>query len=166
MLYYYWFLCFLKLVKPVSLNRCFIRWTETVLPEKLDGLTVSFDEKIVHSTGHISSYESPLLIVSAQISELGMTFAQKSVDGKSNEIPAVRELINQLEIHGCIVVADAMNCQKKTARAIIAGSADLSAVCKGQPGNPEKGYRGLCAGQSFPEEHRQGIQNVGKPQQD
>lgn len=39
---YYWLLCLLKLVKPESLNRCFIRWAETVLPEKLDGLTISF----------------------------------------------------------------------------------------------------------------------------
>lgn len=127
---YYWLLCLLKLVKPESLNRCFIRWAETVLPEKLDGLTISLDGKTVRSTGHMSSYESPLHIVSAQISELGMTFAQKSVDGKSNEIPAVQELIEQLEISGCIVVADALNCQKKTARAVIAGSADYLLCAK------------------------------------
>lgn len=90
---YYWLLCLLKLVKPESLNRCFIRWVEATLPEKLDGLTISFDGKTVCSTGHMDSYENPLHIVSAQISELGMTFAQKSVDGKSNEISAVQELI-------------------------------------------------------------------------
>lgn len=127
---YYWLLCLLKLVKPESLNRCFIKWAETVLPEKLDGLTISFDGKTIRSTGHMSSYESPLHIVSAQISELGMTFAQKSVDGKSNEIPAVQELIEQLEISGCMVIADALNCQKKTAKAIIAGRADYLLCAK------------------------------------
>lgn len=40
----------------------------------------------------MSSYESPLHIVSTEISELEMAFAQKSMDGKSNEIPAVQEL--------------------------------------------------------------------------
>lgn len=127
---YYWLLCLLKLVKPESLNQCFIRWTETVLLEKLDGLNISYDGKTVRSTGRMGSYESSLHIVSAQISELGMTFAQKSVDGKSNEIPAGQELIEQLEISGCIVVADALNCQKKTARAIIVGSPDYLLCAK------------------------------------
>lgn len=67
---YYWLLCLLKLVKPESLNRCFIKWAETILPERLDGLTISLDGKTVRSTGHMSSDESPLHIVSAQISEL------------------------------------------------------------------------------------------------
>ncbi len=127
---YYWLLCLLKLVKPESLNRCFIKWVEAILPEKMDGMTISLDGKTVRSTGHMDSYESPLHIVSAQISELGMTFAQKSVNGKSNEIPAVQELIQQLEISGCIVVADALNCQKKTARAVISGNADYLLCAK------------------------------------
>lgn len=127
---YYWLLCLLKLAKPESLNRCFIKWAETVLPEKLNGLTLSMDGKTIRSTGRMDSYESPLHIVSAQISELGLTLAQKSVDGKSNEIPAVQELIEQLKISGCMVVADALNCQKKTAAAVIAGEADYLLCAK------------------------------------
>lgn len=65
-------------------------------------------------------------IVSAHISELGIIFAQKSVDGKSNEISAVHALIGQLEMGGCLVVADALNCQKKTTSAV-AGKARLPA---------------------------------------
>lgn len=65
-----------------------------------------------------SNYENPLHIVSAQVSELGIIFVPKSVDGKSNEIPAVQELLEELKISGCVVVADA-NCQKKTAEAVI-----------------------------------------------
>jgi predicted transposase YbfD/YdcC len=63
-------------------------------------------------------------IVSAHIAELGITFGQQTVYEKSNEIPAVRELIGLLKIEGCIVVADALNCQKETAKAIIDGKAD------------------------------------------
>ena len=69
-------------------------------------------------------YNSPLHIVSAQIGELGIAFGQQTVDGKSNEIPAVRALIDLLKIEGCIVVADALNCQKETAKAIVDGKAD------------------------------------------
>lgn len=65
-----------------------------------------------------------LHIVSAQIAELGVTFGQQTVGGKSNEIPAVRELLALLKIEGCMVVADALNCQKETAKAIVDGKAD------------------------------------------
>jgi predicted transposase YbfD/YdcC len=121
---YYWLLCLLKLIKPESLNRCFIKWAQTFLPDKATDLTISFDGKTIRSTGKMDKYKSPLHIVSAQVADLGITFGQRTVDGKSNEIPAVRALLGLLDIEGCMVVADALNCQKDTAKAIIAGKAD------------------------------------------
>ncbi len=50
---------------------------------------------------------------SAQLCGLGITLASKSVDGKSNEIPGVQEMLTELDISGCMVVADALNCQKR-----------------------------------------------------
>jgi predicted transposase YbfD/YdcC len=61
--------------------------------------------------------EKALHIISAQIAELGITFGQQATDSKSNGVPAVREWIKQLCLDGCIVVADALNCQKETAKA-------------------------------------------------
>lgn len=121
---YYWMLSLLKLVKPESLNRCLMEWVKTVLPKDKNGLTISLDGKTIRSTEKMSNYKSPLHIVSAQLSELGLTFASKSVDGKSNEIPAVQELLKELDIRGCMIVADALNCQKATAKAIADGKAD------------------------------------------
>ena len=92
---YYWFLCLLKMVKPDSLSRCLMRWAEEQLPEDRKGVTVSLDGKTVRSTGKMDSYESPLHVVSAQLCELGITFGSKSVEGKSNEIPAVQELLRE-----------------------------------------------------------------------
>lgn len=40
---YYWLLCLIKLVKPESLNRCFIKWAEDMMPEKKGGLTIAMD---------------------------------------------------------------------------------------------------------------------------
>jgi hypothetical protein len=121
---YYWLLCLLKLVEPASLNRCFNEWVKSMLPESMEGMTISLDGKTIRSTEKMGSYESPLHIASAQVSELGMTFAQRSVDGKSNEIPAVQKLLEELDISGCIIVADALNCQKSIAKGIVAGGAD------------------------------------------
>ena len=121
---YYWLLCLLKMIKPKSLNQCFIKWAQSFLPDGVKGLTLSFDGKSIRSTGKMNKYKSSLHIVSAHIAELGITFGQETVADKSNEIPAVRNLIDLLKIEGCIVVADALHCQKDTAKAVITGGAD------------------------------------------
>ena len=54
--------------------------------------------------------------LNAYLCELGLTISQKTVDKKSNEIPAMRELLELIDIHGCMVVADALHCQTETAR--------------------------------------------------
>jgi len=96
----------------------------SMLPEDLGGLTISFDGKTICSTDAMECYENPLHIVSAQIAELGLTYGQETVDGKSNEIPAMQRLVKMLKLKGAIVVADALNCQKDTAAAIIGQDAD------------------------------------------
>ena len=121
---YYWLLSLLKIIKPESLNQCFINWIESFLPKNRKVLTVALDGKTICSTSKMERYKNPLHIVSAQIAELGITFGQQTVDGKSNEIPAVRKLLKMLKINDCMIVADALNCQKETAKAIIAEKAD------------------------------------------
>lgn len=83
----------------------------------------------------MKQYERPLHIISALLSELGITLGSRSVDGKSNEIPAIQRLLGELDIAGCLVVADALNCQKETAKAAVAGRAVyLLSVKANQPG--------------------------------
>lgn len=131
---YYWMLCLLKIICPQSLNRCFISWVQSLIAEDGRELTLSFDGKTICSTGKMERYESPMHIVSAQIAELGITFGQQTVYDKSNEIPAVRELLSMLKIEGCVIVADALHCQKETATAIVTKKADyLLSVKDNQP---------------------------------
>lgn len=92
---------------------------------------MSLDGKTVKSTGKMSGYKRAMHIVSAHIANLGITIAQKTVDGKSNEIPAVRELLAMLDISGCMVVADALNCQRETAKVIVDGGGDYLLSVKG-----------------------------------
>ena len=120
---YYWLLCLLKMIKPDSLNQCFVRWVDSLLNSK-NGLTLSLDGKTIRSTCTMKQGGNPLHIVSAQIADLGITFGQRSVDSKSNEIPAVQELLSELDVSGCLVVADALNCQNKTVAQIRKGKVD------------------------------------------
>lgn len=131
---YYWLTCLLKLLEPKSVSECFTKWVMSLLPQDMKGQTVSFDGKTVCSTAKMERHENPLHIVSAQISAFGLTLGQEAVDGKSNEIPAVQRLIKMLNIKECVVVADALNCQKDTVAAILGQGADyLLSVKDNQP---------------------------------
>ena len=143
---YWWLLSLLGIIRPESLNECMKQWVACVVPElaaKLEAeeneqseqkkktLTIAIDGKEIRSTGKMKKYDNPLHIISAQIGELGLTLAQRTVATKSNEIPAVPELIKELAIPGCMVVADAMNCQIETAEAIVKAKADYLLSAKG-----------------------------------
>ena len=127
---YYWILCMLKMIKTKSLNQCFMDWVYSFVPEN-EQMTISLDGKEIRSTNRLEKCESPLHIISAQISELGLTLAQRCTDDKSNEIPAVQKLLKELNIQGHMIVADAMNCQKETAEIIIGKEADYLLCVKG-----------------------------------
>lgn len=49
---------------------------------------------------------------------------QLCVEEKTNEITTVPLLLELLDISGCIVTADAMNCQRKITKKIIEGYGD------------------------------------------
>lgn len=116
---YYWILCLLHLIKPESLNCCFADWVYTFMPEKSKNMTISLDGTTICSTIKIENIGRPMHIISTQVCEMGLTLAQRCTDDKSNEIPAVQELLKELNIKGHIVVADALNCQKETAEIIV-----------------------------------------------
>lgn len=126
------------MVKTELLNQCFANWVYSFMPEKAEALTISLDGKTICSTTGMDSYSKPLDIISAQISELGLTLAQRSTDDKSNEIPAVQALLKELNIKGHMVVADALNCQKETAAIIVEQKADYLLCVKDNHSNLKK----------------------------
>jgi len=128
---YYWILCLLKIIEPKSLNKCLANWVQSLMPNGIKGHTISFDGKSICSTGKMDRYEKPIHIVSAHIAELGITLAGQRVADKTNEIPAVRELLELLNFEGCMIVADALHCQKETAAAIVKKKADYLLSVKG-----------------------------------
>ncbi len=89
----------------------------------IDGKTVrrSFDHRREHS---------PLHLVSAWASEQSLVLGQRYVDGKSNEITAVPELLDQLALDNGIVTLDAMGCQTAIAERIRARGGDYLLTLK------------------------------------
>jgi predicted transposase YbfD/YdcC len=127
---YSWFTQIVGNIDPKSFNECFTNWILSFINE-MSGMTISFDGKTVRSTAKRRNYSNPLHIVSAQLAEFGITIGQKAVDGKSNEIPTVRALLDLLDVKGCMIVADALNCQKDTVKKIIENEADYLLPVKG-----------------------------------
>ncbi|MCY2982338.1 MAG: ISAs1 family transposase [Planctomycetota bacterium] len=93
--------------------------------------TVTIDGKTVRGSFDTSINQAPFHKVTAWACGLRLCIGAKAVDGKSNEIPAVQALIEQLNSQGAVVTADAMLCQKETAQAIINKEADSILQVKG-----------------------------------
>lgn len=62
--------------------------------------------------------------VSAFATANGVIMGQLKTENKSNEITAIPKLIDLLDIKGCLVTLDAMGCQIKIAKKIIAQGGD------------------------------------------
>jgi len=106
------------------MKQCMAKWAQSMLGGTTQGLTISCDGKTIRCTAKMENYESPLHIISAHVAELGITLASQKVDGKSNEIPALRQLLEVLSVEGRIIVADALHCQKETAAVVVKKKAD------------------------------------------
>jgi predicted transposase YbfD/YdcC len=73
-------------------------------------------------------------LVSAWATQARLALGQRAVDGKSNEITAIPQLLELLWLQGCIVTIDAMGTQHQIARQIVEAGADyVLAVKENQP---------------------------------
>lgn len=101
------------------------------MARSLHGETVAFDGKTLRGSFDAAADKSALHSVSAWACGLKLCLALQSVAEKSNEIPAVQQLIDMLDLRGAVVTADAMHCQRETAEKIIAKEADFVLMVKG-----------------------------------
>lgn len=103
-------------IDPLAFHQCFQNWV-AALAEKLDIKHIAIDGKTLRGSG--SSKLGPLHLVSAWATEQHLSLGQVATAEKSNEITAIPELLDLLELHGAIVTIDAMGCQKVIASKII-----------------------------------------------
>ncbi len=119
-------------IKPKQLEAAYRKW---VLPYvgSCIGKHVAVDGKTVCGASR-GGQESKLHIVSAWVREDGVTLGQLRTQEKSNEITAIPELLESLDIRGASVTIDAMGCQTEIARKIVDLQANyVLAVKRNQP---------------------------------
>jgi predicted transposase YbfD/YdcC len=120
-------------IDPEQFQRCFQEWIAAV-EERTHGQIVAFDGKQLRRSYDKAAGKKAIYMVSAWASANSIVLGQRKVDDKSNEITAVPKLLDMLEISGCIVTADAMNCQRIVAKKAIEKGADYVLVVKGNQG--------------------------------
>ena len=100
----------------------FIEWTKDIIKNKT-GKNISIDGKAIKSaTDKINNGNIPY-IVSAFIGELGLSIGQVKVDDKSNEITAIPNLLDLLDIEETTITIDAIGTQEDIINKIVSKSA-------------------------------------------
>jgi predicted transposase YbfD/YdcC len=106
---------------------CFIGWMQQLCPS-LAGTLIPIDGKSVR--GSQNGAVGLTHLVSAWHSEAGLVLGQVRTAVKSNEITAIPELLDALDVKGATITMDAMGCQHKIVEKIIAKQADYIVAVK------------------------------------
>jgi predicted transposase YbfD/YdcC len=114
---------------PKALEAAFRAWTKS-LHQLTKGEVVALDGKVLRHSFDTACDQNAIHLVSAWASSARLVLGQVKVSEKSNEITAVPQLLDWLEIAGCTVTVDALNTQKSIAAKIIAKEADYALALK------------------------------------
>jgi predicted transposase YbfD/YdcC len=117
-------------IDPAAFEQCFSSWVTTLQGAHGGGI-VAIDGKTLRRSFDTAAHQSALHLVSAFASEQRLILGQRAVDGKSNEITAIPELLKMLDISGATVTIDAMGCQKEIAATIREQEAHYVLALKG-----------------------------------
>ena len=133
-----------RLIDSRALSESFAAWAasarraargaaarETVAREIVAREIVAIDGKTLRGSKTAKDGTGALHLVSAYATRAGLVLAQRAVDGKSNEITAIPELLDMLALEGAVVTIDAMGTQKAIAARIADKKADYVLALKG-----------------------------------
>lgn len=115
-------------VPAATLQAVLLPWLQE--RREVAGEWIHVDGKTLRGTRCQSRKLKALHVVSAWAGQTGLTLGQVAVEAKSNEITAVPELLQLLDLHEKIVTIDAMGCQKEIAQTIVDGEGDYILALK------------------------------------
>jgi len=108
---------------------CFIEWVNSI-SELSKGQIIAIDGKTIRGAKSYGK-KSPIHMVSAWACEANLVLGQVKTAEKSNEITAIPQLLDILDIEEQTVTIDAMGTQKEIAEKIIKNSANYILAVKG-----------------------------------
>lgn len=119
-----------KWIDGKEFERVFILWMKEICHSE-EFRVIALDGKTMRGSGDKQTGGKPLHIVSAWTSENNMVLGQVKTNEKSNEITAIPELLELLDVQGAVVTIDAMGTQKQIADIIVGKKADYVLSVKG-----------------------------------
>ncbi len=138
------------LIDPHHFEACFEAWAATFGPS-LEQEVVAIDGKTMRRSFDRGREQSPLHVVSAWASERRLVLGQRQVDTKSNEITAIPQLLETLDLRGTLVTLDAMGCQQAIISKILEKGADYLVTLKANQGKSYKAVQAFCEAYCFGE---------------
>lgn len=114
-------------IDPRAFQACFQQWMGAIAAS-LGVQQIAIDGKTL--CGSARSPLGPLQLVSAWATAQHLSLAQVAVAEGSNEIPAIPQLLELLDVNGALVSIDAIGCQKAMAQKVLDGGGDYVLVVK------------------------------------
>lgn len=125
----------LATLKPQAFQACFQEWIDSLredaTTEEDQPEIIAIDGKTVRRSHDAKKGLGPLHLVSAWAVHSGISLGQLATEEKSNEITAIPELLEQINVRKAIVTIDAAGCQREIAAKIIDGGGDYVLALKG-----------------------------------
>ncbi len=122
------------IIDPKEFQSAFINWVNS-MRKSLPETVIAVDGKTLRRSHDKSNGKSAIHMVSAWASDMNMVLGQIKTNEKSNEITAIPELLDLLDISGSTITIDAMGCQKKIAEKIIDNNANYALALKQNHGD-------------------------------
>jgi predicted transposase YbfD/YdcC len=114
---------------PKGLQDGLVEWIQS-LPSEMAQKIIAIDGKRLRGAAR----NQQIHLVSAWDSLRSLLLGQVKTAEKSNEITAIPELLDSLDLHGAIVTIDAAGCQKEIAKRICTRGGDYVIALKGNQG--------------------------------
>lgn len=112
-----------SLLDATLFEECFLAWISS-LSIDIQNEIISIDGKSLRGSHDKRRAVKMLHIVSAWASKNKILLGQVKTAEKSNEITAIPELLDMIDVKGSTVTIDAMGCQKEIAKKIVEKGAD------------------------------------------
>jgi predicted transposase YbfD/YdcC len=122
----------LMLIDPDHFERCFLGWVRAVFqPDQAAPRQIAIDGKAVRRSFDRKHGRSPLHLVSAYATEHGLVLAQRATEAKGGELAVLPDLLDGLDLRGCLISLDALACQPAIAGQIVSRGGDYLITLKG-----------------------------------
>src|SRR3954452_20888147 len=140
----------LMLVDPDAFERSFLGWVRAAFrPEEGVPRQVAIDGKTVRRSFDRGRGRSPLHLVSAYATGHGLVLAQRAAEEKRGELTVLPELLDGLDLEGCLVSLDALACRPEIAGRIVGRGGDYLLALKGNRKKAHAEVRAWFAANAF-----------------